>query len=263
MARTKWLALALGAGWMGLAAAQGAGGAGGGGAGAGGGKDTSSSAGSRTPANADMQEGTGTGPRDQTTAPGAGGARSDMTTQGTTGATGSDTAATARSGTPGDTSEMTSTLAKMHAGNELEVQAGTWMRAHATNSKVKDFAKKMVDDHGAMDKDANAFAQKHDLQLTSAPEYASKTSEHQTMLDELKGMHGAQADRHYMQMMVEDHTKDVSAVKTAAEQAKHGSDKEYAKLLEKAEKKMEGHLKDAQKISRDMGARQARHPAGQ
>lgn len=253
MQRTKWLALALGAGWMGLAAAQGAGaGAGAGGAG----KDPSGTAGTNPSPRTDMKEGTGTGQSDTATRP------SDTSTQGTMGSD-QTSAAAARGTTSGSSSDMTATLAKMHAGNELEIQAGSWMRAHATNSKVKDFAKKMVDDHSAMDKDANAFAQKHDLQLTSGPEYTSKSSEHQAMLEQLKGMQGAQADRHYMQMMVQDHTKDVSEVKTAALQSKQGNDKEYTKLLEKAEKKMEGHLKDAQKIARDLGARQARNPASQ
>jgi putative membrane protein len=86
----------------------------------------------------------------------------------------------------------------------------------------------------------------------------SAKAEQQKALDELTGMQGSQADRHYMQMMVEDHTKDVSEVKVAAQQARQGSDKDYSKLLDKTEKKMESHLEDAQKISRDLGQRQAR-----
>ena len=167
----------------------------------------------------------------------------------------SDTKATGQAGS----ADMTTTLAKLHAGNEAEIQAGTYMQQQATNGKVKDFAKKMVDDHTALDKDGQRFAQKHKLELTSAPEYQATTSENRSMLEQLKSTQGAERDRHYMQMMVSDHQKDVSEVKQAAEMAKQGGqDKEYAKLLDKCQKKMEGHLKDAQKISRDLGSRQAR-----
>ncbi|HEX9290708.1 MAG TPA: DUF4142 domain-containing protein [Anaeromyxobacteraceae bacterium] len=166
------------------------------------------------------------------------------------------------------TSDTARTLAKLHTGNEMEVEAGTWMREHAMNDKVKDFAKKMVVDHSAMDKDAMDWAQKHNIDLTSAPKPADvEKGEHHAKLDELKNMSGAQADRAYMKMMVEDHTKDVREVRDAEQHAKRGankSDKDFASFLDKSAKKMESHLKDAQKIQRDLATqRQARTPSGQ
>lgn len=152
------------------------------------------------------------------------------------------------------------TLAKLHAGNQAEIQAGTWMHEHATNDKVKDFAKKMVDDHGKMDKDLTSFAEKHQMELTSAPGAESKDT---ASLESLKTMQGAQADRAYMKMMVEDHTKDVKETKSAAQQAKSMKNNDLAKLLDKSAKKMEDHLKDAQKIQRDLTQRQARTPSAQ
>lgn len=248
MQTTKWLAAAIAAGWMGAAAAQG-----GGGGGVGGGKDTSGTAGTDTSSRTDMQTGTGIGPRDPGTPVGE-----ERQLQQSAEQAGSAAAASATGAM-----DETATLAKMHAGNEAEVNAGQWMKQHATNSKVKGFAKKMVEDHGKLDKDANKFAQKHDLQLASAPEYTEAKAKHEAALEQMKTMQGAQLDRHYMQMMVEDHTKDVSHAKAAVEQAKQGKDKEYTKLLEHAAKTMEGHLKDAQKISKDLTSRQARQPTGQ
>ncbi len=161
-------------------------------------------------------------------------------------------------------SDAARTAAKLHAGNQEEIEAGTWMQEHATNSKVKDFAKKMVDDHGSMDKDLMSYAQKHDIDLASAPTSAepSKAKE-SASLERIKSMEGAQADRAYMKMMVDDHTKDVKETKTAAQHAKHAKNDEFAKLLDKSAKKMEGHLKDAQKIQRDLSQRQARTPSAQ
>ncbi len=50
----------------------------------------------------------------------------------------------------------------------------------------------MVDDHTALDKDGQQFAQKHNLDLTTAPEYQAKSSESKSTLDELKSMQGAE-----------------------------------------------------------------------
>jgi len=227
------MAAAIAAGWMGVAGAQGAG--------------------SATPQQGD-QKATGT------ESPGSG-SSSGSTMSGSPGAMGaSDSKATGQAGS----ADMAATLAKLHAGNEAEVQAGSYMQQQATNGKVKDFAKKMVDEHGALDKDAQQFAQKHNLDLTSAPEYQAKSSESRSTLEQLKSMQGIERDRRYMQMMVSDHQNDVSEVKQAARMAKQGrQDKEYATLLDKSQKKMEGHLEDAQKISRDLGSRQARNPASQ
>jgi putative membrane protein len=161
-------------------------------------------------------------------------------------------------------SHVARTLAKLHAGNESEIEAGTWMKEHATNDRVKDFAKKMVDDHGSMDKDLMSFAQKQGIELTSAPTAgeAAKAKD-KASLDEIKNMQGAQADRTYMRMMVQDHTKDVKEARSAEQQAKRSKDTEFAKLLDKSAKKMESHLKDAQKIQRDLSQRQARTPSSQ
>jgi putative membrane protein len=162
------------------------------------------------------------------------------------------------------TSDVAHTLAKLHAGNESEVEAGTWMKEHATNDHVKDFAQKMVDDHGSMDKDLMSFAQKQGIDLTSAPKPAEVSKgKKMASLDDLKAMQGAQADRTYMKMMVDDHTKDVKETRAAAQHAKQAKNTEFAKLLDKSAKKMEEHLKDAQKIQRETSQRQARTPSSQ
>ena len=158
-------------------------------------------------------------------------------------------------------SDAATTLAKLHEGNAAEIVAGKWMQQHATNSKVKSFAKKMVTDHSAMDKELQAYAQKHRVRLTGDASVEAEKIHHEEGLDVLKKMHGPQADLTYMQMMVQDHTKDVSVVKAAAGQAKQGSDEDYSTLLDKADKKMESHLEDAQKVSYELAPRQARNPS--
>jgi putative membrane protein len=174
--------------------------------------------------------------------------------------TGSDT-----TGGASADAETAHTLAKLHAGNQAEIEAGNWMKDRAQSSKVKDFAQKMVDDHGSMDKDVQSFAQKRGIDLTAGASSTASAekgkAEHQ--LDEIKAMTGAQADRAYMDMMVRDHQKDVSATRQAEQTAKSNKDDEFAKLLDNSAKKMESHLKDAQKIDRELTQRQARTPSSQ
>ncbi len=162
------------------------------------------------------------------------------------------------------TSADARTLAKLHDVNETEIEAGTWMKDHATNDKVKDFAGKMVDDHQSLDKDLMSFAQKHGTDLTSAPKPAdaSKARE-QHELDQLKGMSGAQADRTYMRMMVSGHQQALRETRTAEQKAKSSKDKDLASLLDKSAKKIESHLKDARDVQKDLVQRQARTPASQ
>lgn len=160
------------------------------------------------------------------------------------------------------TSDTASTAAKLHAGNQAEIEAGRYMQQHAQSSKVKDFAKKMVNDHRSLDRDLMSFAKKKNIDLAGGSSAAASEKEHaKQQLTELQGMSGAEADQHYMTMMVQDHQQDVSDVRTAEQQAKRSNEKDFATLLGKTAKKMEGHLKDAQKIQRDLTQRQARNPA--
>jgi putative membrane protein len=159
------------------------------------------------------------------------------------------------------TSETARTLAKLHAGNEMEVRAGTWMKEHATSDKVKEFASKMVDDHGKMDEDVTAFAKDKNVDLTSAPKPADmKKGEHHAKLDQLKKMKGAKADQEYMRMMVEDHQKDVKEVRVAKAKAQKSGDDKLVALLDGAGQKMEGHLEDASDVQKSLQQHQASTP---
>jgi putative membrane protein len=163
-------------------------------------------------------------------------------------------------GTTGSSSSS-DLLQRLHAGNQAEIEAGQWMQQHAQNDKVKDFAKKMVKDHQDMDKDVQKFAQKQGVSLTAGASSDPTAAKDRHDMHAMEGMPAQQADRHYMTMMVNDHQRDVSEVRSAADQAKSSNDKDLAKLLDKTAKKMEDHLKDAEKIQRDLGSRQARNPS--
>ena len=159
--------------------------------------------------------------------------------------------------TPEQQADAARTLAKLHAGNRAEIQMGAWMKDHASNDKVRDFASKMVDDHRKMDQDLRSFAQGRGIELASA-EHSSAGRD----LGAIKKTQGAQADRAYMKMMVRDHTKDVQETRAAAQRAERDGDKDLASLADESANKMEDHLKEAQKVDRELTMRQARTPTG-
>lgn len=198
------------------------------------------------------EQGTGTSARQGADQPSTGGGQDGVQGQSSSTGKGKQLSAAQKA-------EATRTLAKLHASNQAEIDAGTYMKEHATNDKVKDFASKMVDDHGKLDKDATDFAQKHDIELTAAAPSSEMTKE----MDSLKKMQGAQADRTYMRMMVRDHARDLKDTRAAEQQAKRSGNKDLAKLLDSSAKKIEDHGKDAQKIDRDLTQRQARKSSGQ
>ena len=107
-------------------------------------------------------------------------------------------------------------LQRLHAGNQAEIEAGRWMQQHAQSDKVKGFAKKMVKDHQDMDEDVQKFAEKQGVSMTAgaSPDPTAAKDKHD--MREMEGMPAPQADRHYMTMMVNDHQRDVSEVRSFA-----------------------------------------------
>jgi putative membrane protein len=147
-------------------------------------------------------------------------------------------------------------LTKLHEGNEMEVQAGGWMKEHARSSDVKKFAEKMVDDHAKLDEDVRSFAKDHGVDLPMHP----TMGEHAAKLKHLQAATGASADREYMRMMVAAHEKDVKEVRAAKAKAQQEGNDALAKLLDGAASKMQGHLEDAREVQKSLQQRQARTP---
>jgi hypothetical protein len=117
----------------------------------------------------------------------------------------------------------------------------------------------MVDDHGKMDEDVKSFAKDKGVDLTNAPK-PPEAAQHKAKLAQLKKAQGAQADREYMRMMVQDHEKDLKEVRDAESKAKRQNDDKLATLLGDAAKKIDDHLKDARDVQKSLQQRQARTP---
>lgn len=147
------------------------------------------------------------------------------------------------------------TLEKMHVGNQFEIEAGTYMRDHAASDETKQFASRMVSEHGAMDADLTSYAQGQGVDLTAARPGKNPM---ESQLAHIRKLSGVAADRAYAKLMVQEHQKDVKEAKSAAQKAKGEQKPELASLLDDAAKMMQDHLSDARKLEKDLTQRQAK-----
>ncbi len=130
-------------------------------------------------------------------------------------------------------------MEKAAVGGLMEVEAGKVAQTQASSQSVKDFAALMVKDHTAANKELMGIAEQKSVTLpTSLP------AAEQQHLDAMKKMSGAEFDKHYIGMMVEDHDKTVSLFQAGSKNA----DAEVSGFASKTLPIIEGHAKKATEI---------------
>jgi putative membrane protein len=130
---------------------------------------------------------------------------------------------------------------KAAQGGMAEVELGNLAKEKAQSDQVKQFAQRMVDDHGKANKELKSIAQQKGITLpTSLPAKEQKTK------DKLSSLSGEQFDHAYMQHMLMDHKKDVAEFKKASTTCKDNDIKEFAG---KTLPTLQDHLKEAQQIA--------------
>ena len=118
-------------------------------------------------------------------------------------------------------------------GDNGEVAIGQLAQAQGQSQAVKDFGKLLVSDHGAHKQELAALAQTAGVPVTNEP-----TDEANANLEKLKGLRGADFDKQFKTMMVEDHTKDIAKYE---KQASSG-DTQTAALAQKTLPTLRKHL---------------------
>lgn len=130
-------------------------------------------------------------------------------------------------------------------GGMLEVKLGKLATEHAGNDAVKKFGQRMVDDHSKANKELKDLAAKKGITLPT-----SLDQKHQTMIDKLSKMNGADFDRAYMSAMVKDHQDDVAEFET---EARNGKDADIKAWAAKTLPTLREHLKLAQATQGNRG----------
>ena len=130
-------------------------------------------------------------------------------------------------------------------GNVAEVHAGNLAAEKATDPAVKEFARRMVDDHGTAVQQLGALlgAQGGDMPKAGGPE-------DQKEAERLSGLSGAEFDRAYMAHMAKAHDRDVALYEAHASKA---NDARLRTYITKTLPVLQQHQKDARDLHARLG----------
>ncbi len=126
-------------------------------------------------------------------------------------------------------------------GGMAEVELGQLAATKAQSDQVKQFAQRMVTDHGKANDELKQMAQTKNIMLPT-----DSGAHHKAIKDRLAKLSGAAFDRAYMQEMVTDHRKDVNAFR---KESQSGRDAEVKAWAAKTLPTLEEHLKMAETAS--------------
>jgi putative membrane protein len=129
-------------------------------------------------------------------------------------------------------------------GGMAEVELGKLAAEKGSSDAVKQFGKRMADDHGKASAELKKFADKKGLTLPT-----DLDPKHKQLRDRLAKLNGADFDKAYANEMVKDHKKDVADFKREAKAAKDPDLKSWAG---KTLPTLEDHLKQAQDMQAQM-----------
>lgn len=130
---------------------------------------------------------------------------------------------------------------KAASGGMMEVQAGKLAQDKASNPRIKAFGEMMVTDHTKANNELMSKAKSQNITLPATP-----GNDEQKMLDKLGSKTGRDFDKAYMDMMLQDHKKDIADFKKAADKCTNTVIKDFAaQTLPTLEK----HLDSAQAIT--------------
>ncbi|SKA13368.1 DUF4142 domain-containing protein [Sediminibacterium ginsengisoli] len=96
-------------------------------------------------------------------------------------------------------------------GGMMEVDLGRWAESHASAQSVKDFGSMMASDHSKANEELKTLAASKNITLPAA--VSDDTKKH---MDDMMAKKGADFDKAYVNMMVDDHKEDISLFEKAA-----------------------------------------------
>ena len=133
---------------------------------------------------------------------------------------------------------------KAAQGGVLEVKLGQLAQQKGESDAVKDFGRRMENDHSKAGDNLKQVASQEQLPL---PTDLDKTG--QMEYDKLSKLSGADFDRSYTKMMIQDHQKDVAEFQ---KEARNGQDDGIKNFAAQTLPTIQEHLLLIQKIQKDM-----------
>ena len=153
----------------------------------------------------------------------------------------SSTASTSAKPSPSVHADDAKFLKEAADGGMAEVELGQLAVQKAASPQVKEFGKRMVEDHGKANDQVHELALQKSIRLPKRP--SSKLAAAKAQLEKLSG---DQFDRAYMADMVADHKKDVADFQRESSAAHDPAVKTFATQTLPT---LQDHLKQAQSIA--------------
>lgn len=108
-------------------------------------------------------------------------------------------------------------------GGTMEVQLGKLAQEKAADEKVKQFGKRMEQDHSKANEELKKITSDKGIQLST-----DLDKKHKTKIDKLTKLSGADFDKQYMDAMVSDHKEDIKKFQRVADKGKDADLKQFA-----------------------------------
>jgi putative membrane protein len=134
---------------------------------------------------------------------------------------------------------------KAAEGNLSEVKLGELAQQQASAQDVKDFGKRMVDDHSKALSELKQLAQTKNITVES--DLKGEEKEH---YDKLAKLQGKDFDRAYIQHMVKDHDQDIAEFRN---EAQNGKDADVKAWAAKTLPTLEEHARLIEKVAQSNG----------
>lgn len=140
-------------------------------------------------------------------------------------------------------------LRKIHLINQLEIKAGTIAEQKGHTKQVRDYGKRLVNDHSKADKEVEQTAKRENIDVnTPIAEVDEKMNRTENeIMSKLQAASGADFDRTFAKEMDSAHQDAIDSLKAAEEQYQ-GTD--TAKLIGKILPKLASHERIAEKIEK-------------
>lgn len=130
-------------------------------------------------------------------------------------------------------------------GGDAEVKLGQLAIQNGASDSVKNFGKKMVDDHIKAGDNLKAAATQSNIDLPTGV-----SVQDQATYDRLAKLTGPEFDKAYARDMVRDHVHDIAAFR---QESSGGTDPNIKQFATQTLPTLEEHLRDARAMARDVG----------
>ncbi len=122
---------------------------------------------------------------------------------------------TASTGTQSDVNADMTFIRHVGSSNLMEIRLGQVAQSRATNSAVKQFGQRMIDDHTRLQNQLTAV-----VSSTGVSFVPGMDATHQQLASRIERLSGAEFDRAYMQAMIQGHQDDINQFQTQSQSAR-------------------------------------------